>query len=256
MFLPVFLRQWFKVKGSSGNVADVTAGGKVKVEAELTATDFPDIALSTKIGEVSATPTVNTVLERLKTVKAGIDVVVDGVGPRIGESGAHSTIGFLAEIEGAIDQNRYMRSLPNADPANITIALASLAIGVARQSTVISNPNGYRTALIHLRIQSGAVAPTAGALYEIYLIRGYAGMRDDNAGETDSGIILENTPLLGTIVVTATANKNFYGIFDTAFLGELGTSFAIAVKNSSGQVLNDTEANHIKTCVMFGTVRV
>ena len=49
--------------------------------------------------------------------------------------------------------------------------------------------------------------------------------------DADAAITIENAPLLGTLVVTATANKNFQRIFDTAALGKLGTEFGVAVRN-------------------------
>jgi hypothetical protein len=71
-------------------------------------------------------------------------------------------------------------------------------------------------------------------------------VRDDAAGASDAAITIENAPLLGTIVLTNNANKNFYGVFDTRPLGPLGPEWGIAVKNSSGQALNATEGNHYK----------
>lgn len=127
--------------------------------------------------------------------------------------------------------------------AGFTITLASLANGSARQSTLITNSNDYPAALIHLKLKSNASAPTAGALYEVYLIRSDGAIADDGAGASDAAITIENAPLLGTIVVTATTNKLFYGVFDTAPLGPLGPTWGIAVKNSSGQALNATEGD-------------
>jgi len=133
----------------------------------------------------------------------------------------------------------------NIAVAAFTITLASLANGSARQSTLLDNSTtDYPAALIYLKIESGGSAPTAGNVYEVYLIRGDGTTRDDGAGATDAGITIENAPLLGTIVVTASTNKNFYGVFDTAPLGPLGPEWGIAIKNSSGQALNATEGNH------------
>jgi len=133
----------------------------------------------------------------------------------------------------------------NVAVAAFTITLASLANGSARQSTIVDNSTtDYPAALIYLKIESNGSAPTAGAIYEIYLIRGDGTTRDDAAGASDAAITIENAPLLGTIVTTATINKNFYGIFDTSALGPLGPEWGIAVKNSSGQALNATEGNH------------
>jgi len=133
----------------------------------------------------------------------------------------------------------------NIAVAAFTLTLASLANGSARQSTLLDNSTtDYPAALIYLRIKSGAAAPTAGNVYEIYLIRGDGTVRDDGAGATDAAITIENAPLLGTIVVTASTAKNFYGVFDTAPLGPLGPEWGIAVKNASGNALSTTEADH------------
>lgn len=126
--------------------------------------------------------------------------------------------------------------------ANFTITTASLATGSARQSTVVANTLLRPAALIDFKIQSGGTAPTNGTVYEFFLIRGdSAGNRDDNAGASDAAITIENAPLLGTLVVTATINKNFQRIFDTATMGKLGTEFAVAVRNSTGQTMNVTQ---------------
>lgn len=138
-----------------------------------------------------------------------------------------------------------------------TITLASLATGNARQSTMVSNKtsvnadgSGFPAAMVYLKIESGGSAPTAGTLYEVYLLRGddptSSNYRTDGAGASDAAITIENAQLLGTIVVTATTNKNFYGEFDTAPLGPLGPEWGIAIKNNTGQSLNATEGNHLK----------
>lgn len=135
---------------------------------------------------------------------------------------------------------------------NLTITLASLATGSARQSTIVDNSvTNYPYAMIYLAIKSGTVAPVAGSVYEIYLIREVNGYRDDNAGALDAAITIENSSLLGTIVVTATAGKTFYGIFDTASFGILGNNWGIAVKNTSGQALDATEANFVKSFIYY-----
>ena len=127
----------------------------------------------------------------------------------------------------------------NIAEAAITITLASLANAASRASLALDNSTtDYPAALISLDIQSGTSAPTAGAVYEVYLLRDVGTIADDGWGGTDAAITIENAPLLGTIVVTATASKHFYGIFDTAPLGPLGPTWGIAVKNVSGQALN------------------
>lgn len=139
----------------------------------------------------------------------------------------------------------------NIAKATFTITLASLANGSARQSTLVDNSsNDYPAALIFLKIKSGGTAPTAGKVYEVYLIRGNdpssSDYRSDGAGASDAAITIENAVLLGAIVVTNTANKVFYGEFDTAFCGPLGQEWGIAIKNNSGQALHGTEGDHYK----------
>jgi len=131
---------------------------------------------------------------------------------------------------------------------NFTISLAALASSAARQSTMVANPNNRGAALIYLKIESGAAAPAAGTIYEVYLLRADSAgtYRSDGAGAADAAITIVNAQILGTIVVTNNANTNFYGDFDTAPLGPLGFSWGIAVKNSTDQALNATEANHLK----------
>ncbi len=138
------------------------------------------------------------------------------------------------------------------DPsASFTITLASLANGSARQSTMVTNTNDRPGMILQMVLQSGT-APTAGSIYEIFLLRGDgSGYRTDGAGASDAAITIENAQLIGSIVVTNNANKDFYGDFDTAPLGPLDEEFGIAVRNSSGQSLNGTEANHDKDYELY-----
>lgn len=146
--------------------------------------------------------------------------------------------------------------IKNIAKATFTMTLASLANGSARQSTLIDNStNDYPAAIVYLKIQSGGVAPTADSVYEVYLIRGddpsSSTYRTDGAGASDAAITIQNATLLGVIKVTANANTNFYGEFDTEPAGKLGPEWGIAVKNTSGQALNATEGNHLKGYVYY-----
>jgi hypothetical protein len=132
-----------------------------------------------------------------------------------------------------------------------TQTLASLTNTSARQTTMVSNSTERPAALINYRLQSGATGPTAGSIYELFLLRSDGTVADDNAGASDAAITIENAPLLGTMILTTTTNKNFYGVFDTAALGVLGSSFGIAVRNSSGQTMNGTEGNHLKRYTLY-----
>jgi hypothetical protein len=139
--------------------------------------------------------------------------------------------------------------------ASFTITLASLANGSARQATIVDNTLLKRPAAnIAYLIKSGGTGPTAGAIYEIFLERredtttaaGNTCVADDAAGIADAAITIENSQLIGALVVTNTANKNFYAIFTTANLGVLGPAWLTSVRNSSGQALNATEGDHRK----------
>jgi hypothetical protein len=160
---------------------------------------------------------------------------------------------FLAEGAAAVPAAEEVRTKLDAE-GSFTLTLASLASGSSRQSSMVANPNGRPAAIVYLRIRSGAVAPTAATTYEVYLLRGDTNAtpyRSDGAGAADAAITIENAQLLGTIAVTATANKDFFGDFDTSPLGPLGAEWGIAVKNQSGQALNATEANHLKRFVTY-----
>lgn len=143
--------------------------------------------------------------------------------------------------------------------ATFTLSLAPGGVGLAadgaRQSTMVTNSNNYPAALVYLKIKSGGSAPTAGRVYEIYLLRGddaaSSTYRTDGAGASDASIVIENAQLLGTIVVTNTAAKNFFGEFDTAALGPLGPEWGIAIKNATNQALDTTESNHFKGYVLY-----
>lgn len=130
-----------------------------------------------------------------------------------------------------------------------TITLASLANAAARQSNMVDNSaSNYPSAIIYVRIKSGNVPPTNGSLYTIHLIRrdshSSPNVSDDGAGGSDAAITIENAPAIGAIIATSTANKNFYAVLDTNVLGPLGPSWGIAIRNSSGQAISATEADH------------
>lgn len=130
--------------------------------------------------------------------------------------------------------------------ANMTITLASLANATARQSDMITNSSNYGSAKIYVEMTSGATGPTASSTYDIYLLRGNGAgtpYRTDNAGASDAAITIENAKCLGSIVLTNTANKMFYGDFDTKGQGSLGPEWGIAIRNSSGQTVNATGSN-------------
>lgn len=144
----------------------------------------------------------------------------------------------------------------NITKATFTITLATLANAAARQSTMISNTNGYPAALVYLAIKSGATPPTAGTSYKVYLLRGNdpssSNYRTDGAGASDAAMsTVLGAQLLGTIPVTAAANTVFYGEFDTSALGSLGPEWGIAILNNTGQAIHGTEGDMYKGYVYY-----
>lgn len=140
--------------------------------------------------------------------------------------------------------------------ANFSISLAPGGVGLAnntgRSSAKITNTNNYPAALVNFRIKSGSVAPTAGKAYFIYLLRDTGTIATDGWGGTDASFTPENAPVIGSIRVTGTANKNFYGDFDTAEAeGPLGPEWGVAVYNKSGQSISNTEGDHAYTYVYY-----
>lgn len=121
-------------------------------------------------------------------------------------------------------------------------SLASSVAGVGRQSTLITS-NTAPSAIITVKFTAGT-SPTANTLVYVYLIRGDGTINDDNAGASDAGITIINATPLGTILVSAnTSNATYYGVFDTKFLGSLGTTFGVAIVNSTGATSNATGGN-------------
>jgi hypothetical protein len=139
--------------------------------------------------------------------------------------------------------------------ATFTITLASLAAGNGRQSTMISNSNQRPGALVYVKIRTGGVAPNAGETVDVYLLRGNdaasSNYRSDGAGASDAAISILNAHILGQIVVTANTATDFYGEWDTAALGPLGSEWGIAVVNNTSQALDATEANFYKGYVSY-----
>jgi hypothetical protein len=133
----------------------------------------------------------------------------------------------------------------------MTITLASLAASATagRQSTMVDNSaNKYPSAIIYVKITSGT-APTAGGIYEVFLLRGddpsSSTYRTDAAGASDAALTPVNAQLLGALVVTAAGNTAFCGEFDTSPLGPLGPEWGIAIRNNTTQTLNATGGNHV-----------
>lgn len=129
----------------------------------------------------------------------------------------------------------------------ITITLASLANGSARQSTEIDNTsNLVQDILLAVNIKLGT-SPTANKEIPVYLIRNDNNgipIRDDGAGAVDAAITILNAPLVGALVIGSAPSTGdiLKGLF---LIHRPGPKFVIAVKNDSGVALDVTGANHV-----------
>lgn len=118
---------------------------------------------------------------------------------------------------------------------NFAITLNSLGAGAGRQSDFETNTDGRPAAHVAVEIKPN-VAPTADTIYTIYLLRNNGDIVDDDVGLVNAAYTPINAQILGTLRNPGNANI-VAGIFDTAFLGALGESWAIAVVNETNQAL-------------------
>lgn len=123
----------------------------------------------------------------------------------------------------------------------ITITLASLADATFATSTAIDNSvNKFISAIIQLKIKTGAAGVGATGRIEVYLIRS-----SDGGTTYDDSSALNSEPL-GSFVANANATTYLFSI-DTSKVGTLPSHWKLAVKNATGAALDATEANHAKT---------
>lgn len=130
---------------------------------------------------------------------------------------------------------------------DLTITLASLANGSARQATQITDATPSIPKIrIFFKVTTGT-SPTAGGVIEFFLSRA-----DDNASELAAGGTgtsdaafsgdVNTLEHLYSQPVTATSDTAYIGSFDIV---EPGTDWRLVVKNSTGAALNATGGNHV-----------
>lgn len=136
----------------------------------------------------------------------------------------------------------------------ITITLASLANGSARESTAIDNSsNLFLDALVQLKIRSNSSGTSSSGMVYVYAYGTADGgtSYSNTASGTDAGITLTvppNARIIGTIAVTANSTNYESHPFSVAqsFGGVLPDHWGIIVENQSGAALDSTEGNHLK----------
>ena len=131
--------------------------------------------------------------------------------------------------------------------ADLTITTASITDGQGRKSANVDNSTDlYQRIHWYTRLASGGTGPTAGTLYEMYAFRedNFATeYTTDGTGTTNVPLIAtpENAELIGTVVLTNTANKFFYGEGVWEDPGPGG--WAMGFMNEGGQTMSTTEAD-------------
>ena len=129
----------------------------------------------------------------------------------------------------------------------LTITLASLADGSARQSTMVNNLDNAQMVRIYFKVTTGTT-PTDKETIEFYLLSGnLVGIRTDNAGASDAAITIDTASIVKVIQVDTTNDKTYRGSF---LIRNPGSEWGIAVKNNTGAALNSTGGNHEITHVV------
>ena len=129
------------------------------------------------------------------------------------------------------------------DSVSLAITLASITDGNGRISTQVDNSGTWAPrVLMSVLLKTGAVAPTAGSLYKFYLIRDDGvGIVDEGLGAADAAVATEpeNAHLVGTVTVTATADKSYRSSF---LIEDPGYKWSVVFWNATGQT-NSTDSN-------------
>lgn len=134
----------------------------------------------------------------------------------------------------------------------ITVTIASLGSGSARESTAINNTTPLMLdALVQVMVHTNGSGTSANGYVSLYVYGSIDGASTYSGGATgsDAAITLTSPPnhrLLGTI--TANANNTSYksALFSVAaaFGGVLPARWGIIVDNQTGAALNSTGGNH------------
>lgn len=136
----------------------------------------------------------------------------------------------------------------------ITVTLASLTTGSARQSTYVDNAsNLYTDYLVQIQIKSGG-SGTASTGYANIYVYGTVDTTDPvySSGATGSDgsftVLTGNMTFLGRMPIVANSTTYVSQLFSVAaaFGGSVPQRWGIIVENQSGGTLDSTEGNHLK----------
>jgi hypothetical protein len=131
----------------------------------------------------------------------------------------------------------------------MTITLASLADGSARQSAEVDNTsNLFFSAVVAVKIKTHATDTDANGNVKVYAYGNVNDVRDDSAGASDAAISVVNAVHLGTIVANVDATT-YIKTFHLASVWPFGlpSKWGIIVYNDIGAALDSTGGNHSVT---------
>lgn len=137
---------------------------------------------------------------------------------------------------------------------NLTLTLASLASGSARESTSVDNTsNLFLDALISLDIKLATGTPASDKAIYVYAYGSEDGTNyTDNATGSDAAITLRSPTNLKLIGVISTPDsggltyKSHPMSMAAAFGGILPRRWGIVVENKTGLAFSSTEGDHAK----------
>ena len=141
-----------------------------------------------------------------------------------------------------------------ASMQNLTLTMASLASGSARECTAVDNTsNLFLDAMVYLALQLQSGTPSGDASIYVYAYGSADGSNyDDNATGSDAAITLRSpTTLKQLSVINAPTSgaltwKKTIPSVAAAFNGILPPKWGIVISNATGIAFNATEGNHTK----------
>lgn len=128
----------------------------------------------------------------------------------------------------------------------LSITLASLANGSARQSTIVDNTTDrFSRVIVYAKVKQGT-SPTGNKTVTAYLLRddnNGTNHRTDGAGSSDAAITVLNAQLIGIMNNKSSPSTGdvLYGEFT---IDNPGPKWGIAIQNDTGVNLDSTGSNH------------
>lgn len=128
----------------------------------------------------------------------------------------------------------------------LPVTLASIAAANGRiTDQEVNTTTRFKSITLYARIQAGATGPTAGRVYQFYLMRDDAHAtvyRSDGLGTVDAAVSVKppNANFLFSIEVDGTDNQVVFGDF---YFENPGPLWSVVFWNDTDQAISTTEAD-------------